>query len=123
MANRWFPADYCPRNAQCSLNDGLVPSNGPKIQSIALSDFPDPIEGEIREFREGHTHPEFHAYEWIKCEGQLLNILQYTKIFSLLGDSYGGDARFTFGLPDLKVNGETAYYICMNGEMLGFWDI
>ena len=123
MTNRWFPADYCPKNAQCSLEDGLSPSNGPKIQSIVLSNFPNPIEGEIRAFPDGDSSPVFQAYEWVKCEGQLLDILEYTKMFSLLGDNYGGDARLTFGLPDLRVSGETAYYICMNGEMLGFWDI
>ena len=39
---------------------------------------------------------------WAKCEGQLLPIAQYSALFSLLGTSYGGDGRTTFGLPDLR---------------------
>lgn len=39
---------------------------------------------------------------WAFCEGQLLAISQYTALFSLLGTTYGGDGRTTFGLPDLR---------------------
>lgn len=39
---------------------------------------------------------------WAKCEGQLLAISQYTALFSLLGTTFGGDGRTTFGLPDLR---------------------
>lgn len=39
---------------------------------------------------------------WAKCDGQLLPINQYSALFSLLGTTYGGDGRTTFGLPDLR---------------------
>jgi len=39
---------------------------------------------------------------WIACEGQLLPISQNQALFSLLGTTYGGDGRTTFGLPDLR---------------------
>lgn len=39
---------------------------------------------------------------WAFCEGQLLAISQYTAVFSLLGTTYGGDGRVTFGLPDFR---------------------
>ena len=39
---------------------------------------------------------------WIKCEGQLLPVAQYTAVFSVLGTTYGGDGRTTFGVPDLR---------------------
>ncbi len=39
---------------------------------------------------------------WAFCEGQLLAISQYSALFSLLGTTYGGDGRTTFGLPDLR---------------------
>lgn len=39
---------------------------------------------------------------WAKCDGTLLPISQYTALFSLLGTTYGGDGRTTFGLPDLR---------------------
>jgi microcystin-dependent protein len=39
---------------------------------------------------------------WALCEGQLLPIAQNTALFSLLGTTYGGDGRTTFGLPDLR---------------------
>jgi len=43
---------------------------------------------------------------WAKCEGQLLSIASNTALFSLIGTTYGGDGRTTFGLPDLR--GRTA---------------
>ena len=39
---------------------------------------------------------------WAFCDGQLLQIAQNTALFSILGTTYGGDGRTTFGLPDLK---------------------
>lgn len=39
---------------------------------------------------------------WAMCEGQLLSIASNTALFSLLGTTYGGDGRTTFGLPDLR---------------------
>lgn len=39
---------------------------------------------------------------WAFCEGQLLAISQNQALFSILGTTYGGDGRTTFGLPDLR---------------------
>ena len=39
---------------------------------------------------------------WAFCNGQLLDIASHTALFSLLGTTYGGDGRTTFGLPDLR---------------------
>jgi len=39
---------------------------------------------------------------WALCHGQLLPINQNQALFSLLGTTYGGDGRTTFGLPDLR---------------------
>lgn len=39
---------------------------------------------------------------WAFCEGQLLSIQQYTALYSILGDQFGGDGRSTFGVPDLR---------------------
>lgn len=39
---------------------------------------------------------------WTFCQGQLMPISQNTALFSLLGTTYGGDGRSTFGLPDLQ---------------------
>jgi microcystin-dependent protein len=39
---------------------------------------------------------------WALCDGQLLPINQNQALFSLLGTSYGGDRRTTFGLPNLQ---------------------
>ena len=38
---------------------------------------------------------------WALCNGQLMSISQNTALFALLGTTYGGDGRVTFGLPDL----------------------
>lgn len=39
---------------------------------------------------------------WAFCNGQLLPINQNSALFSLLGTTYGGDGRTTFGLPNLQ---------------------
>ncbi|MEP6539640.1 MAG: tail fiber protein [Bryobacteraceae bacterium] len=44
----------------------------------------------------------FPPYKWAFCQGQLMSIAQNTALFSLLGTTYGGDGRVTFGLPDLR---------------------
>ena len=57
----------------------------------------EPFIGEIRMFA-GNFAPR----GWAKCEGQLLQISQYSALFSLLGTRYGGDGSTTFALPDLR---------------------
>src|SRR5580704_881267 len=39
---------------------------------------------------------------WALCNGQLLPINQNQALFSILGTTYGGDGRTTFGLPNLQ---------------------
>lgn len=57
----------------------------------------EPFIGEIRLF--GFS---FAPSGWARCEGQLLQIASNTALFSLLGTTYGGDGKSTFGLPDLR---------------------
>jgi microcystin-dependent protein len=45
---------------------------------------------------------DFAPKSWAYCNGQLLSIAQNTALFSLLGTTYGGDGRVTFGLPNLQ---------------------
>lgn len=54
--------------------------------------------GEIRLFA-GNYAPEG---DWMKCEGQLLNVSQYQALFALLGTTYGGNGSTTFALPDYR---------------------
>jgi microcystin-dependent protein len=39
---------------------------------------------------------------WAFCNGQLLPINQNQALFSILGTTYGGDGRVSFGLPNLQ---------------------
>jgi len=39
---------------------------------------------------------------WAFCHGQLVAINSNTALFALLGTTYGGDGRTSFGLPDLR---------------------
>lgn len=56
-----------------------------------------PYLGEIRMFG-----GSFALQGWALCDGTILQTVQNEALFSLLGSSYGGDGRTTFGLPDLK---------------------
>jgi len=44
----------------------------------------------------------FAPRSWAFTDGQLLPISQNSALFSLIGAIYGGDARTTMGLPDLR---------------------
>ena len=57
----------------------------------------DPFIGEIIMFA-GNFAPR----GWAFCDGQLLAISTNPALFSILGTTYGGDGRTTFGLPDLR---------------------
>jgi len=57
----------------------------------------EPFIGEIKMFA-GNFAPR----NWALCDGQLLAVTQNEALFSLLGTTYGGDGRTTFGLPDLR---------------------
>lgn len=44
----------------------------------------------------------FAPRNWAFCDGQLMPIAQNTALYSLVGTTYGGDGRTTFGLPNLQ---------------------
>lgn len=56
----------------------------------------DPFVAEIRIFPFN-----FAPTGWAWCNGQLLPLSQNTALFSLLGQTYGGDGKTNFALPDL----------------------
>ena len=45
---------------------------------------------------------DFAPQGWALCDGQILPINQNQSLFSLVGTTYGGDGRTSFGLPDLR---------------------
>lgn len=57
----------------------------------------EPFIGEIKMFG-GNFAPRGYAF----CNGQLIAIQQNAALFSILGTTYGGDGRVTFGLPNLQ---------------------
>ena len=57
----------------------------------------EPLIGEIQWFA-GNFAPR----GWALCDGQLLQISSHSALFSILGTTYGGDGRTTFGLPDVR---------------------
>lgn len=57
----------------------------------------DPFVAEIRMFTFN-----FAPRGWAFCDGRTLPISQNTALFSLLGTTYGGDGKSTFGLPNLQ---------------------
>ena len=122
MANKWLPTNFCPNHCQCSMSNALTPTNGPKAQSIVTQD-PDqaPYPAEIRGFTAPPQHdPQVGYFQWQPTNGQSVGIASHTQVFSLIGTTYGGDGRTTFGLPDIPDDGNTQYYICMDGEIPGF---
>ena len=56
-----------------------------------------PFIGEVQWFA-GNFAPR----GWAFCDGQILQISQNSALFSILGTTYGGDGRTTFGLPEVR---------------------
>jgi len=60
----------------------------------------------------------FTPYGMMKCTGQTLSIAQYSTLFSLFGNVYGGDGQTTFCLPNM-IGTEPIpylnYYIIVDG--------
>ncbi len=67
--------------------------------------------GEIRAFPYG-TIPK----GWLACSGQTLLINQYQALYSLIGTTFGGDARTNFQLPNLS--GRVALGLNSSGQPL-----
>ena len=44
----------------------------------------------------------FAPQGWLFCQGQELSISNYTALFSIIGNTFGGDGTQTFALPDLR---------------------
>lgn len=59
----------------------------------------DPFLGEVRIF--SYLYPSA-PMGWAFCDGQLLQIVQNTALFSILGNTYGGNGSTTFALPNLQ---------------------
>ncbi|MDB5601440.1 MAG: Tail Collar domain protein [Xanthobacteraceae bacterium] len=54
---------------------------------------------------------------WLPCDGRMLQVMTNQALFSLLGTTYGGDGRTTFGLPRLAPLGPNGphYFISLAG--------
>lgn len=57
----------------------------------------EPFLGEIRMFGFNYA-----PVGWAFCNGAMMQISQNSALFSILGTSFGGDGRTTFGLPNLQ---------------------
>ncbi|HVU45903.1 MAG TPA: tail fiber protein [Terracidiphilus sp.] len=60
----------------------------------------------------------FAPINWMPCSGQLLPIMQYQALFSLLGTMYGGNGQTDFALPNLNagtLQDGLHYIICVQG--------
>ncbi len=44
----------------------------------------------------------FAPMDWTFCNGQILPIRENTALYSLIGNTYGGDGVTTFALPNLQ---------------------
>ncbi len=57
----------------------------------------DPFVGEIR-----WVGFDFAPPGWAPCDGQILQISQFTPLFALIGTRFGGNGTSNFALPDLR---------------------
>jgi len=61
----------------------------------------------------------FAPSTWIECNGQTLNVMTYQALYTLIGNTFGGNGSTTFCVPNLngasRHNGYMKYYIATNG--------
>ena len=57
----------------------------------------DPYVGEIRMF--GFS---FCPATWLEADGRLLSVNEFMELYALYGNTYGGNGRTNFALPDLR---------------------
>jgi microcystin-dependent protein len=58
---------------------------------------PQPFIGEIDIFASDQVPPG-----WLRCDGQVEVISDFRDLFNVIGNTYGGDGKTTFGVPDLR---------------------
>lgn len=107
--------------ARITLKQSSIPGRVPKSSDLALGELamntsdgklflkkndgvesiievgPLPMVGEIK-LVAFNTAPK----HWMKCEGQLLNIIDYPNLYTILSTTFGGDGVLTFALPDMR---------------------
>ena len=57
----------------------------------------DPYTGEIR-----MLPYSFAPRDWAYCYGQLLEIIQFSSLYAVIGVNFGGDGQVSFSLPNLQ---------------------
>lgn len=92
-----LPEVLDPINGKTAGNNNAFTKNEITEKPMGDAIFSEPFLGEITMFC-GNFAPR----GWAFCNGQLLAISQNQALFSILGTTYGGDGRTTFGLPDLR---------------------
>ena len=121
MSKTWFAGNFCPHDAECSLEEGaLSPTNGPKIRTLKLLEPKEnPFLATVMQFTTERSFYEadYNPQDWAKCNGALIPITQNVNLFSVLGTMYGGDGRTTFGLPNIESNHEGDYYIYLLSDL------
>lgn len=50
---------------------------------------------------------------YMACEGQLLNIHEYPKLYMLIGSKFGKEGEQQFKLPDLKKDAPKGLFYCI----------
>ncbi len=73
---------------------------GSALLATPASASSEPFIGEIATFPYN-----FCPRGWAETDGRLLQINEYTALFSLIGTQFGGDGRTTFALPLIKSPG------------------
>jgi microcystin-dependent protein len=74
----------------CIATHGALPKGCGSVASAAFL-------GEVRLFA-GSATPS----GWAPCDGQLLSTRDHTRLFAVLGTTFGGDGQNSFALPDLR---------------------
>lgn len=91
-------ATYLLFGVVMTLSAGLwLSAAAPVSEKSNAPESMDGMIGEVRLFA-GNFAPR----GWAFCEGQIMPINQNQALFSILGTTYGGDGRTSFGLPDLR---------------------
>jgi microcystin-dependent protein len=58
----------------------------------------------------------FAPVGWLPCDGRKLLIREHMALYSIIGDTYGGDGRTEFSLPKFPNMQQAIYIIAIAGQ-------
>jgi microcystin-dependent protein len=96
-------------------NGGLRGDTIPLIRIVEDANFPQPNQCVLGSLVLWPGANPLEEKFWMRCDGKLMDISANTVLYLIIGTQFGGDGEKTFALPNLKLDNDMYYFICISG--------